>query len=134
MPAGCELRVDYESGASNYWGLRGLTPSESLTWRDARVTPPPHSGVEPNFEWALPVGVPTVAFEADEPLPWGGADGGDARLRSLVPLLLENNPANWPLVATHLPGREGAEVRNRWAALGLAEAAARRYGEIAVDL
>ena len=59
-------------------------------------------------------------------LPWdGGAHGGDARLRLLVPLLLgsegalagQPKSASWATLATHLPGRSGRECRERWAHL-----------------
>ena len=55
-------------------------------------------------------------------IPWAGADGADARLRKLVPLLLRNNPSNWALIATHLPGRSGRECQDRWVEITRIEA------------
>ena len=65
--------------------------------------------------------------QAEPPLPWDGEQGGDARLRLLVPLLARELPAgtfsdsrpssNWGLVATHMPGRSGRECFERWQAL-----------------
>ena len=53
----------------------------------------------------------------EPPLAWGGDHGGDVRLRTLVPLLLEANPYNWALIATHVHGRSGRECQQRWRAL-----------------
>ena len=47
------------------------------------------------------------------PMAWGGALGGDARMRQIVPALFKGGP-NWALVATHIPGRTGRECRERW--------------------
>jgi hypothetical protein len=65
-------------------------------------------------------------------------DGGDVRLRTLVPMLLADTAtpassasvggsstgsmssfkaASWAMLATHLPGRSGRECRERWALL-----------------
>ena len=46
-------------------------------------------------------------------MAWGGALGGDARMRQIVPALFKGGP-NWALVATHIPGRTGRECRERW--------------------
>ena len=53
--------------------------------------------------------------DAWRPMPWHGSDGGDARLKVLVPLLLRSNVSNWVLIASHLPGRTARECRDRWA-------------------
>ena len=67
----------------------------------------------------------SVADETAAPLPWGGERGGDARLRLLVPSLAKKlaglrarvASCQWGIVASHLPGRTGAECRERWAEL-----------------
>merc|ERR1719424_1357311 len=72
----------------------------------------------------------SVADETAAPLPWGGERGGDARLRLLVPSLAKKlaglrarvASCQWGIVASHLPGRTGAECRERWAELEEMEA------------
>jgi len=67
----------------------------------------------------------SVADETAAPLLWGGERGGDARLRLLVPSLAKKlaglrarvASCQWGIVASHLPGRTGAECRERWAEL-----------------
>ena len=83
---------------------------------------PPPSGAEPHAEWMLPPELPLSASGVGGIIPWAGADGADARLRKLVPLLLRNNPSNWALIATHLPGRSGRECQDRWVEITRIEA------------
>ena len=128
IPAGGEIRVDYERGNSqSYW--KGNAPPETK-WRRQRVSPPPPSGEVPVIgATSAPVKVPA----AGAAIPWtwprhvspAGRASGDERLRVLVPLLrAPSNPSNWVLVATHLPGRSARECRDRWGLIkGAAEAA-----------
>ena len=70
----------------------------------------------------------------ESPLPWPGKEGGDARLRALVPLLLKGNPSNWSLIATHVPGRSGRECKERWwTALASGDAGASASRAVAGD-
>ena len=41
----------------------------------------------------------------------------DARLRQLYPILYRENPTNWSVIASHLPGSTGGECKRRWHAL-----------------
>ena len=62
----------------------------------------------------------------EEPIPWAGACGGDARMRWLVPQLakeMAKGGPSWAIVATHLPGRSGRECRDRWLELCRSEKA-----------
>ena len=45
VPAGGEIRVDYEGGGSKYW-LSGQAPPVESNWRELRLLPPPPSGAE----------------------------------------------------------------------------------------
>ena len=116
IPAGGEIRVDYEAGGSKYWPKR---PAES-SWRAVRLPPPPPSGVEavPGSREHIPSAEarPSAARGAPlDALAWEAARGGDARLQVLVPLLkAEQNPSNWSLVATHIFGRSARACRNRF--------------------
>ena len=113
--------MDYEGGGSKYWQALGQAPPPETNWRDARVPPPPPSAaaVTPQGPSAL---IPDATLNAVRPsgevvsvLPWEGPDGGDARMRALVPMLnAENNPSQWPLVATHIFGRTAGECRDRY--------------------
>ena len=54
--------------------------------------------------------------------PWScpgsaAAATADARLRQLYPLLYRENPTNWSVIASHLPGSTGGECKRRWHAL-----------------
>ena len=79
----------------------------------------------------------SVADETAAPLPWGGERGGDARLRLLVPSLAKKlaglrarvASCQWGIVASHLPGRTGAECRERWAELHAEAEAEMEEGE-----
>ena len=112
IDAGAEIRFDYEAGKKDlYW--QGNPPQETSKWCDVRLLPPPVSAAERQFSKEAgqlneTLEVPLVA------LPWHGPSGGDARLQRLVPMLLNRNPANWSLIATHLPGRSGKDCRDRW--------------------
>ena len=109
IEAGAEIRVNY---GGSYWC--GAIPPETR-WRDLRVRPPPPTAEEPVFDLS------TALNETEVTLPWEGAEGGDSRLRVLVPMLTQNPSAprasvqvNWAMVSTHLPGRSGLECRERW--------------------
>ena len=54
--------------------------------------------------------------------PWSclgsaAAATADARLRQLYPILYRENPTNWSVIASHLPGSTGGECKRRWHAL-----------------
>ena len=129
IAAGYEIRINYEHTDGTYW--KGASPAETA-WRTLHVTPPPATGEQPvvnrlaELQAAAALGRATPRKPRDhvEGLPWEGEDGGDVRLRVLVPLLatktygfggvLARVAYNWPMVATHLPGRSGHECRDRW--------------------
>ena len=131
IAAGREIRINYEHMEGTYW--KGAPPVETI-WRVLHVTPPPAAREQPvvnrlaELQAAAASGraVPPCAKPRDhgEGLPWEGEDGGDVRLRVLVPLLatktygfggvLSRISYNWAMVATHLPGRSGRECRDRW--------------------
>ena len=81
IPPGCEIRVNYEAAGSEgqYWKALGIAPSEG-NWKEVRLPPlPPAAGLAGEggaYGHAPPL-----------PLPWEGTNGGDARLRTLVPML-----------------------------------------------
>ena len=54
----------------------------------------------------------------------GGIEDADARLRQLYPLLYRENPTNWSVIASHLPGSTGGECKRRWHALNPLDAPA----------
>mmetsp|Transcript_21458 Transcript_21458/g.68538 ORF Transcript_21458/g.68538 Transcript_21458/m.68538 type:complete len:162 (-) Transcript_21458:158-643(-) len=147
IAAGGEIRVDLKTFDG---GRRGTKRSEPA-WRKLRLRPPPPGGEEPTFgrptaklRRLCDGASSTVSGEAEDedgfesdseqyvravlsPLPWEGPAGGDARLRRLVPPLQRVGPSlsdhAFGLVATHLPGRTGAECASRWALLRGAPAA-----------
>jgi hypothetical protein len=123
---GQELRFNYETGGSSYW-LEGTRPHGGREWQQARIETPPQTPEEPVI--APPVGSSDKPFHAlellapDEPvIPWGGAAGGDARLDVLMGMLDPQGKVGtarpgkdvWRMVCTHLPGRTGAQCRDRW--------------------
>ena len=127
IEAGAEIRIDYENGGENgdYW--KGAPPAETSAWRQARVPPPAASLDEPVYDRLVQLqaaaelrqeAAPCPVPHAAAPIPWDGPQGGDARLRAIVPLLSANghhvNQSAWPLVSTHVPGRSGRECRDRW--------------------
>jgi hypothetical protein len=129
---GEELRFNYEGGDSSYW-RDGTRPRERGEWRRTVIeTPPP---VMARRIIAPPVEISGENFQDGELLealdelapvegviPWGGPAGGDARLRVLMGMLdpqgkvtpAKPGLALWRTVCTHLPGRTGAECRDRW--------------------
>lgn len=137
--AGREVRINYEHEEHSFWC--GAAPTET-TWRNDRAAPPPPTAAEPviNRLAALQAAaaaqaphaggragaedVPCEGDEVEDTLAWHGADGGEARLRVLVPLLttksygygggLSRVYTNWAMVATHVPGRSGRECRDVW--------------------
>jgi hypothetical protein len=114
--AGMEIRVDYECGRADYW-TNGRTPLET-EWRAHYVDPPPPYVNEPRIaEWELPANEATPLTAKNGIIPWVGEAGGDVRLKKLVPLLHRGNPSDWPMIASHLPGRSGPECRRRWSEL-----------------
>jgi hypothetical protein len=118
--------------AGTYW--HGRTPAET-DWRNYQVAPPE---APPLRAAGIAVDVQTAIEEAAArgqtlpqklvqhlrnttaaaaPLPWDGTTGGRARLRALVPLLVPANSEStrpWGFVASHLPGRSGAECYAQW--------------------
>ena len=117
IPAGSEIRIDYEAGESSTYWLAGQ-PEENSRWRTHFVQPPPPTAEEPLFCSSMK---PETGQEAGmvARLPWEGEGGGDRRLEKLIPLLvpagLRDRPGrHWGLVATHLPGRSGRESFDRW--------------------
>ncbi|EOD05829.1 hypothetical protein EMIHUDRAFT_219955 [Emiliania huxleyi CCMP1516] len=137
ISAGGEIRIDYEGGSSRagsgstaYWGAEtGMgEPREDGAWRAAVVdglarlqsAARASQGGE-DVDAASAVLACSVADETAAPLPWGGERGGDARLRLLVPSLAKKlaglrarvASCQWGIVASHLPGRTGAECRER---------------------
>ena len=118
----CRVRINYESGESDYW--HGEPPTETK-WREARVPIPPPALADPVYDRlqelqaaaASRLEAPPCAFPAapPPPMPWQGAAGGDKRLEAIVPLLSTNDvTCSWSLAATHVPGRSGRECRDRW--------------------
>ena len=97
IDAGQEIRIDYEGGEHDeYW--MGAPPPET-DWRLTRLPVPAHVSCLP------------------QPMPW--RKGGDARLLELVTLLVPSSSltrpgAAWGRVATHMPGRSGADCWSRW--------------------
>ena len=61
IPAGMELRYDYEDGGSRYWN--GQSPHES-DWRSVAIRPPPPSSLEPTIDF-LP-----ALLAGEPPMPW----------------------------------------------------------------
>ena len=126
------MRVADESGNTNYWQAMGKVPVED-EWRSNRLSMlPPPSGAEPLMTWGLPASSPSVGIASPDgvgrlPMPWGGPDGADRRLVRLAPRLLNGNPSNWSLIATHVPGRSGAECKRRWGELEAAALAQPRW-------
>ena len=144
IEAGGEIRIDYDAGVkrARYWGAStGMPrPCEDDSWRAAlRTPPPPAADAEPLLDGLLRLQraarAPASDLEAASgallrligdgtvgPLPWGGAQGGDARLLLLVPQLAKKlhglrdrtSSCHWAIVASHLPGRTGRECRGRW--------------------
>ena len=117
-----------------YWGHASIEAEpQDTNWRAVRLAAPPPTAAErvvdrlAALNAAHHAGVPPPpAHDADAdadgpsdepPLAWSGDHGGDVRLRTLVPLLLEATPYNWALIATHVHGRSGRECQQRWRAL-----------------
>ena len=120
IPAGGEIRIDYESGESSSYWLHGR-PVETRLWRTNVVQPPPPTTDEPLFVSSMNLEAAQEAA-AVVPLPWEGEGGGDARLEKLIPQLVpagwRDKPCrHWGLVATHFPGRMGRECFDRWLVL-----------------
>ena len=116
IPPGGEIRIDYECGRADYW--QGRAPLEN-DWRSHyhEPPPPPHMDDEPRpVEWELGAAEAPPLTAKGGTVPWEGVGGGDERLRLLVPLLDWGNPSDWPLIASHLPGRTVVECRARWVA------------------
>ena len=109
VEAGAELRVDYESGRSDYWRALGCDgPPPETAWREVRRATPPSADPDdctldgPTLALALPVAVATAG---GVPRPWAGAGGGacggeEFRLRALARQLLGggNAPRNYVLL------------------------------------
>lgn len=136
IAAGQEVRINYEHMDGTYW--RGAPPAETA-WRELHVSPPPPPTREQQPVISRLIELQAAAAsghtappcaelrEHGAPLRWEGEEGGDVRLRVLVPLLatksyghggvLSRIAYNWAMVATHLPGRSGRECRDRWLTL-----------------
>ena len=128
------VSTDEHDNQGDYW--LGAPPAENDDWRELRVPQPPATAEDPvlgrlaELQAAVASGEP--APPCTEPrlqttsgvLPWEGEAGGDARLRTLVPLLTQSSKSlsgaqatlqsNWANISTHLPGRTGRECRDRW--------------------
>ena len=66
-----------------------------------------------------PCPVSLLMKQSDDVLAWLGPDGGEERLRTLVPMFTHSNGVHranvqWAMVSTHIPGRSGRECRDRW--------------------
>lgn len=144
IDAGSEIRINYEAShdVGGYW--KGSPPPET-PWRSLYVPPPPSTLEEPVLGRLAQVQAAAASGEAlpelrvqescaagaeeAPPLPWSGDNGGDARLRMLVPMLttksctyegaLARMQTNWAMLSTHLPGRSGRECHDRWLQLKL---------------
>ena len=125
------VRINYEDGNDQYW--KGHRPSFSDHWRRVRLPVPPQAEMEPVInrlaelqtagvlrQEAPPCPVP---YSVGTPAVWDGEGGWDARLQAVVSFLAPfylhgvGNGTLWALVSTHLPGRTGAECRDRWVSL-----------------
>jgi len=144
IPAGAEVRFDYERGgrSGSYWGRHA--PPET-GWRHYRRQPPPPTCDEPIVDY-LPRLLasrdpghhsadsptpppPRLLPEKPFPLAWAGRRGGDEVLRHLIEQVQptgwlqecarcgEGKTRLWQLVATHLPGRSPQECQARWRSL-----------------
>ena len=130
IPAGAEIRIDYEDGRKNYW--HGPPPPET-SWRSVRISPPRRTESVPpahNMLGAILTAIAGKRTLSDDmlyalrcihpdkpvPLPWEGEDGGDARIWKLCRLLMYKGMPRrgWGLLATHVPGRSGQECYHRW--------------------
>ena len=127
IEAGAEVRFDYEAGGSTYWA--SACPEERLSWREARVSPPPPTPEEPVVDRMSELRAAAALRQAPPPcrepieerpvVPWEGAAGGDVRLQAIVPLLQRDAARHsqrylWAMASTHLPGRTGQECYTRW--------------------
>lgn len=156
VAAGSEIRFNYSAGALDYWASSNQEPKSS-DWRGARATwaaalPPP--AAEPAIhlpggedgerakagmiaeqilrDGTYAAGAPQLGGPRHALLSWGGANGGDARLRWLASVGLVDTGAGaetatsrrkWAMVSTHCVGRTGSECRARWAVLQAADTA-----------
>ena len=130
IPAGSEIRVDYEAEGrtGQYWTALGITPIEG-EWRKVRfpTLPPAGRDLEDEARAAGQLAAAAAATGCWAPLPlkWEGEDGGDARLRALVPQLASHCATKsghlredlFGVVATHIPGRCGLSCYRRWCQL-----------------
>jgi len=127
IDAGSELRVDYEHGGSVYWDALGSATMSETSWRGVRAPPPPPADPDDGIEAdapLLPIAPPLVCAPRQPPVPWEGRRGADLQLRLLARTLQHESStlngagslssASFALIASHLPGRTGAECRERW--------------------
>ena len=154
---GTELRFDYEggNGGQGYWNIMGERPAAGSSRRRAPpppLPPPPADGAYRNTDpkrvaayrpkaktkgntaaaaaaAAKANALPAEGHADGPPMAWEGARWRRP-LTGARPLLLKNNPSNWPLISTHIPGRSGKECRSG----GAAEAAAAVADGRALDL
>ena len=136
IETGAEIRIDYENGGSDYWSASGQSRPPETDWRMARHPAPVPTGKQPIRDRLVelrtaaalneeppPCQEPAPAAAQFEPVPWEGADGGDARLRAVTALLAEQlhierlGEDAWAVAATHVPGRSGTECKERWRVL-----------------
>ena len=126
IPAGHEIRINYESGAGaagQYWGE---CPPPETRWRTDWAQPPPPAADDPIYDRLLQLqeaaaqgrlAAPcALLHRACEPIPWHGPTGGDARLCAVVPMLTSGRSKKppWEQIATHIPGRGALACRERW--------------------
>ena len=128
IPAGCEIRINYEDGGTKYW--HGLPPQET-NWREARAAlmgPPVPADAVPAIDVltalsdalsrcsALPVALADAldGVYMGAPAPLLPAER-DRRVAALARCLVsDGDPSSWGLLATHVPGYSGRVCHERW--------------------
>ena len=122
------VRINYEDGNELYW--QGEPPSDSGGWRQVRLRVPPPAAMQPVINRLVELQTASVLrcdpppcsvpYPLAEPAPWEGVNGWDGRLQAVVAFLSPHylhgvgSSVLWSMVSTHLPGRSGAECRERW--------------------
>ena len=87
IPRGGEVRLDYDRQHASYDYWSGKPPPET-PWREKRAPAPPPSGADCVPGANQPVPDAEIRAELnDVAIPWEGANGGDARIILLEPML-----------------------------------------------